>query len=1252
MPLNVGGGALEWEAILEDSQFNKKINNINNQINDVSKNMQKQGDAASSFFDKAAKSALAFFSVSAASNFLKEMVNVRGEFQQLEIAFTTMLKSKSAADQLLKESVELAASTPFGLMEVANASKQLLAYGVAAKDVTKTIEMLGNVSSGVGSSIGDIAYLYGTLKTQGRAFQQDINQFTNRGIPIIKELASQFNVTESEVRKLVETGKVGFPQIEKAFKNMTSESGMFFDLMKAQSKSLTGQLANLGDAWDSMMNDLGKSQEGLFSGGIEAATELIENYKKVIEIIEIAILSFGAYKAASIVTSIITQTQALGSLSAALKTATGMQGAFNLVAKANPVGLVVAALTAAIGVYAAYKEGVFGAKDALTDMQTEMNKAVVSSNSLFAQLKNTKKGTTEFADAIKLVNDRYGSYLDKLLTNKSTLNDIEAAQKRVTSALLADIAARSTSAKIEDAYGKYAEKNEEALNKYADAFAKAYGSDRLPEFFTAMQKAVDATSTSTQNFGKVAQEVYAQYIKPLGGIKYDYFNFKDDIQEVGILKRETDGLVNKLQAFAKGFGSPILQIDQPDAITPNTTDPKKPKAKKDDTELRALESRLDRQAAVYERYQAFITDVNKKAAKERFAAEIGEFETYSDYLQAEMNTLLGAVGDKPMSKWTESQIKQYDAILLASVNNYDKSRQAADESYKSAYQSALNSEDQILKIKEEYAQKAIDLGDAITNSQKQQLKTQEEAAIRSARDEAFRKTEIYKKVAEEAIVITRAQLKEQIKAIEELLSDGSITGAIKDRLEKELSSLKFNLNLGTKSFNLKNLEAELDTVQKAIDKYLEINKLDAFDSLTQSAIDAHPELKELIKRLQEVAGIIVKVKKTADDGGNGLKGFLAKLEGNEELKKFAEWGGMASGAFNDMSSALGGVDTQAGYALDTVSQLVGSAAEIGGAIATGNPVQMVGAIAKGIASVFSIGKKVKEMNAAARQSIADFYAQTIQGEKEYQDLLNQRAIDSVRDNKTRLQGIRDEIALRKKQADADAKEFEEKLRQVQGQSYVKDKEYTHGTWFRKAKITNVMGSLQGTKFEDLKELLLDGKLEGETKALVERLVELEQKGYDGAKAMAELAKETAEIFTGTTSDNLTNSLANMFREGKTGVQDLANFFESTMQDAALSVFKNKVLAEMMSDFYEKFSEAAQSGDELTEGEISSLQELFQTNMESAKKQYEDMMKVTGMPDNSNQNQSGMAGRIASSCTEESMNKMESRTIKINITCQH
>lgn len=161
--------------------------------------------------------------VTALKNFATELVNVRGQFQQLEIAFSTMLKSKEKADKLMSELVDIAAKTPFDLQGVASSAKQMIAYGSSAENVGDELVMLGNVAAGVGSQLSEIAYLYGTLRTQGRAYAVDIRQFAGRGIPIYEELAKVLGVTKDEVSGLVKEGKVGFKEVEQAFKNMTSE---------------------------------------------------------------------------------------------------------------------------------------------------------------------------------------------------------------------------------------------------------------------------------------------------------------------------------------------------------------------------------------------------------------------------------------------------------------------------------------------------------------------------------------------------------------------------------------------------------------------------------------------------------------------------------------------------------------------------------------------------------------------------------------------------------------------------------------------------------------------------------------------------------------------------------------------------------------------------------------------------------------------------------------------------------------------
>ena len=182
---------------------------------------------------------------------------------------TLMKGDAQTAKALEAQLISLAKETPFSLVEVQDATKQLLAYGFSAGSVTQNIRMLGDVASGLKIPFSDIAYLYGTLKTQGRAYTKDIMQFTSRGIPVIKELAKQFNVTEDAVMKLVEDGKVGFKEIERAFQSMTGQGGMFFKMMDEQSKTTGGRISMLGDSFEQLKVNIGKSQTGIINLTVE-----------------------------------------------------------------------------------------------------------------------------------------------------------------------------------------------------------------------------------------------------------------------------------------------------------------------------------------------------------------------------------------------------------------------------------------------------------------------------------------------------------------------------------------------------------------------------------------------------------------------------------------------------------------------------------------------------------------------------------------------------------------------------------------------------------------------------------------------------------------------------------------------------------------------------------------------------------------------------------------------------------------------
>jgi tape measure domain-containing protein len=174
-------------------------------------------------------------------------IKLAAEFEQTTVAMTTMLKSGEMAKSLLADLTSFAASTPFEFPEIAAAAKQLLAYGSSASEILPQIRMLGDVAAGVSQPIGDIAYLFGTVRTQGKAMTVDINQFAGRGIPIYAALAKTLGTTTAGVRKLAEEGQISFDTINGAFQEMTKSGGQFYGMMAAQSNTVAGLFSTLKD---------------------------------------------------------------------------------------------------------------------------------------------------------------------------------------------------------------------------------------------------------------------------------------------------------------------------------------------------------------------------------------------------------------------------------------------------------------------------------------------------------------------------------------------------------------------------------------------------------------------------------------------------------------------------------------------------------------------------------------------------------------------------------------------------------------------------------------------------------------------------------------------------------------------------------------------------------------------------------------------------------------------------------------------
>ena len=295
--MNSENGKIGFSIELDNSQLNRDIKKSQQAFKELGDQVESECSRIDNGLGVITRSVASLGAAWSLQEIGKNIATVRGEFQSLQKTMEVMLQSKSKAEALMAQMVQTAATTPFGLQEVAGGAKQLLAYGLEADKVNDTLIRLGNIASGLKIPLGDLIYLYGTTMAQGRLYTQDLNQFTGRGIPMISELAKQFGVAESKVKGLVEEGKVGFPEVEKVINSLTGEGGKFFNLMEEQSQLINGKISNLEDAFDSMFNKIGQNNEGVINDTIDTALLLVENYETVGNVLMTLVADYGIYKA-------------------------------------------------------------------------------------------------------------------------------------------------------------------------------------------------------------------------------------------------------------------------------------------------------------------------------------------------------------------------------------------------------------------------------------------------------------------------------------------------------------------------------------------------------------------------------------------------------------------------------------------------------------------------------------------------------------------------------------------------------------------------------------------------------------------------------------------------------------------------------------------------------------------------------------------------------------------------------------------
>ena len=426
----------------------------------------------------------------AIKKFGSDVIEATGKMQQLQVALSTILQSRSKADALLAEISQFAVTTPFSIDDVATGAKQLLAYGSTADNVVGELSMLGDVASGLQIPLGQLIYLYGTLRTQGRAMTVDIRQFAGRGIPIYEELAKVLGVSKDQVGELVKEGKVGFKEVEQAFKNMTSEGGKFNNMLANAAGTWPQQIAAVQEKMFLKLVDFGNKYKEVFEFGIGTAEDLVESLDDVLSVMGGLIAAYGTYKAALIAAAVaqkavgfIESVRLIGMYRKELGLATAAQQAFNLAAKSNVYVTLLATLV--------------GIGTAVYMFTKRTNEATAAQETLSSVNKKANEEFSRQAATVDRLSGVLKSETSSLEQKKKALSDLQAIIPSYNAGL--------------DEEGRLINNNTEAIKSYLTQLEKQIrmkaAQEELEELYRRKRTQEKQQKVATENYNE-AKSLY------------------------------------------------------------------------------------------------------------------------------------------------------------------------------------------------------------------------------------------------------------------------------------------------------------------------------------------------------------------------------------------------------------------------------------------------------------------------------------------------------------------------------------------------------------------------------------------------------------------------------------------------------------------------------------------------------------------------------------------------------------------------
>lgn len=1267
MAVNVNGGALEFNAVINAAQFNAAISQIEKQLAGLTTTAEKEANAIDNLIKKTTTAIASYAAFAGGSNFVGDIVRVRGEFQQLEIAFRTMLGSKEKADKLMMELTQFAATTPFELKDVAGAAKQLLAFGIGAENMKDTLRQLGDVSAGIGQPLGEIAYLFGTIKTQGVALTQDVRQFAQRGIPVYEELAKVLNVSTEQVGDFISAGKVGFPQIEQVFKNLTAEGSKFGGLMEAQSKSLTGQISNLRDAWDEMLNTIGKGQEGLFSDIIQGAIAAVKNFDTIIDILKVLVITYGSYKAAIIATTAV-QSLATAATKGYTVAETLRYRAMLLSERAmkflnkamltNPFVAVTTAVVALVAALAIFNRRASEAKSKAA-LLAEAQKGVGD------RLAETQAKILPYLDALKGANiseqqrvDIYNKLaaIDPKIVeglNAKTLKyedlkknvDLYVEALRKQYLIEANKEALQESIKQEQVLSKKLEetkkkrdellKNRSGVKDFAESFLPGGRTTTtriadLSESITNLTKDLQEQQQATKELGatQISAEAVtqAQKERTLKVIEEEIKALKDQQTTVSSSAKQYQDYQNKINALEEekkritgASKSEIKAVQAEENKALSLLEKRKDLLEQieemqrnaDQSGMIKQQSELDK---INERYDAVIDNITK------YNAKVDEFNKKNPKNQVQK------VGQADIVNLNNARAQELDnSRLKEQADQYKKYLEDQKRLFEQ-YEAAKN-EVGITKANELFGEQTKGYSDFLQLLQTEAARLLPKIQLGIAN---VGEVEKFKALIDNINDYTKEsnarQIEDEKRKFAELLQASATYAQQRATINQKYDELEATLR---KNYTGQEFEERNKLLQEARNQEL--------NNLKDEVAMKLPEFKRLFEGIENFSDSAAK--KIIADAKAMLDKLLAEGKISQELAReitlaLSNAGrslderlparlGELSRQFSNLSSAVEQFDSRLADVLSTLNAIIAGVADVKtgisdfknakdngdvlGQVAAG--LGIVGTVVGVVGGVLNIFKKQREARRREQAEIQEFLNNQIIGEQEIKRIYRQRTLEQIKLNKLRLEGLNQELDLLKQQKAQVQDNYASVFAELQKQTFKSLETFNVGS-FTYTKL--IEQSLGGKSFQQIEELFLKGQLEGKAKDLFELLQRLKQEGADIDALLLENQRQAAELFTGTTTDSIVDAIADGFANGKRSMSDFAGTFEDLMRQAMINSLKYQYLEAPLKEFYEEFAAASQTDGQLTAGEIEQLQNLYNSIITNAQAQFDQLQQISGL----------------------------------------